>query len=181
MTEPFFGEIQIFAFPYAPEYWAFCNGAALPIRQFSPLYALLGTRYGGDGQTTFKVPNLSARAACSAGTGEGLTPRAVGQAFGVPAVTLTTQQMPAHTHELTAFVQNDTGLRASIPVVGGGLSMPGSNANKPYGGAEPAVPNVPLPPQMVLPAGGGLPHTNQQPYLAVNFCIALQGVFPQFD
>lgn len=181
MTEPYIGEIQLFAFPFAPEGWAFCNGATLPLQQFSTLFSLIGVQYGGNATSNFQLPNFTARAGTSQGTGPGLTPRTAGTTFGAAQVTLTAQQLPAHSHPLTAFISTDTTKRSSVPTSGGSLSMPGLNANKPFGGFKPVVPNVPLPAQMVQPAGGGLAHDNQQPYLAVNFCIALRGVFPSFD
>lgn len=178
MTEPFIGEIQMFGFNFSPSGWAYCNGATLAIQQNSALYSLLGIQYGGNGQTTFQLPNLVARSACSLGQGPGLTPRTMGETFGTPAVTLTTQEMPAHRHVLTAFLQSDTTKRSGTPVSGGGLSQPSANAVKPFSAS---TPTTPMSPNMLKPfTGPNEPHANQQPYLAVNFCIALQGVFPPF-
>jgi microcystin-dependent protein len=179
MTEPFIGQIQPFGFNFAPVNWAFCNGATLGIQQYTALFSLLGIQYGGNGSTTFQLPNFSARAAGGPGTGVGLSPRAVGDTFGVAQVTVTSAEMPAHRHTLTAFAQTDTTKRSGAPVAGGGLSLPGSNAVKPFSNAPP---NAPLSPTMLLPSSGSnQPHSNQQPYLAVNFCIALQGEFPSFS
>jgi microcystin-dependent protein len=179
MTSPFVGEIQMFGFDYNPYGWAFCNGATVPIQQNAVLYSLLGIAYGGNGQSTFQLPNLAARAACSQGTGPGLTPRERGETFGAASVTLTEGQMPAHQHVLTAFQQSDTTKRSGTPTTGGGLSQPGSNAVKPFSSSPPTTP---MSPSMLKPfVGGALPHANQQPYLAVNFCIALTGVFPSFE
>ncbi|MFG3450228.1 MULTISPECIES: phage tail protein [unclassified Stenotrophomonas] len=178
MTTPFIGEIQMFGFDYNPYGWAFCNGTTLPVTQNTVLYSLLGVMYGGNGSSTFQLPNLVTRAACGQGTGPGLTPRRAGDAFGVTAVTLTEQQMPAHQHVLTAFQQGDTTKRSSTPVQGGGLSQPGSSTVKPFSSSPP---NAPMSPTMLKPAAGGAqPHANQQPYLAVNFCIALTGDYPSF-
>jgi len=179
MTTPFLGEIQMFGFSYNPYGWALCNGATVAIQQNTALFSLLGVTYGGNGVSTFQLPNLVSRAACGQGQGPGLTPRTLGETFGVSDVTLTQQQMPAHQHVLTAFQQSDTSKRSGVPVQGGGLSQPGSNAVKPFSSSPPTTP---MSAGMLKPAGGNaLPHANQQPYLAVNFCIALQGVFPIFE
>lgn len=178
MTTPFVGEIQMFGFDFNPQGWAFCNGATLPIQQNTALFALLGVNYGGNGRNTFQLPNLVTRAACGQGQGPGLTPRVMGETFGDAAVTLNQLQMPAHQHVLTAFQQSDATKRSGVPVAGGGLSQPGSNAVKPFSSSPPTTP---MSPGMLKPAAGDtLPHSNQQPYLAVNFCIALQGEFPSF-
>jgi microcystin-dependent protein len=178
MTTPFVGEIQMFGFDYNPYGWAFCNGATLPVTQNSVLYSLLGITYGGNGSSTFQLPNLVTRAACAQGAGPGLTPRRAGDTFGVTAVTLTEQQMPSHQHVLTAFQQSDPAKRSSAPVAGGGLSQPGSNAVKPF---STNPPTTPMSPTMLKPTSGAAqPHANQQPYLAVNFCIALTGDYPVF-
>lgn len=178
MTEPFVGEIQMFGFNFNPRGWAFCNGATLPIQQNTALYSLLGVNYGGNGSTTFQLPNLVARSACSQGQGVGLTARSLGSSFGVSAVTLNTQEMPIHQHTLTAFVQPDATKRGGMPGVGGGISQPSATTVKPF---STATPDTPMSPTMLKPAnGGGQAHENRQPYLAVNFCIALQGVFPSF-
>jgi microcystin-dependent protein len=179
MTDPFIGQIQPFGFNFAPANWAFCNGATLAIQQNTALFSLIGVQYGGNGSTTFQLPNFSARAAGGPGQGPGLSPRAVGDTFGIAQVSLTSAEMPAHQHTLTAFAQTDTTKRSGVPVNGGGLSLPGSNAVKPFSNT---APNTPMSPTMLLPStGGNQPHNNQQPYLAVNFCIALVGVFPSFS
>lgn len=181
MTEPFLGEIQIFGFDFNPSGWAFCSGALLPIQQNTALYSLLGVQYGGDGRTTFQLPNLAARAACSQGSGPGLTPRTMGDTFGLTSVALTEQQMPAHQHGLTAYLQSDATKRTGVPVNGGGLSQPSTNVVKPFIAATPSTPTTLMSPSMLKPSTGtAQAHANQQPYLAVNFCIALQGVFPAF-
>ncbi|MEG0185275.1 MAG: tail fiber protein [Stenotrophomonas sp.] len=179
MTEPFIGQIQMLGFPFAPVGWAFCNGATVNIQQSSTLYALLGTQYGGNGTTNFQLPNLMMRAAASQGTGPGLTPRVMGQNFGAPQIALSESQMPAHRHTLNAYSPTDATRRTGMPVNGGGLALSASNAFKPFSNAPP---NTGMSPAMLTPAAGGnQPHDNQQPYLAVNFCIALQGVFPSFQ
>ncbi len=178
MTEPFIGEIQIFGFNFNPRGWAFCNGATLPIQQNTALFALLGTTYGGNGQTTFQLPNFADRAGCQQGQGPGLTHRSLGEAFGTNTVTLTSTQIPVHNHGINAFSQSDVSKKSGSPSNGSALSSMGSGAAKPFIAAPL---NTTFAPDMIQPsAAGGQPHQNQQPYLAVNFCIALQGVFPSF-
>ncbi|WP_426702273.1 phage tail protein [Rhodanobacter sp. Col0626] len=177
MTTPFLGEIQVFGFNFAPVGWAFCNGATLPIQQYSALFSLLGTSYGGDGVRTFQLPNLTGRAPCSQGTGPGLTLRTIGETFGANTVALDQSSMPAHTHALTIFSQPDTTKRTASPSSGYGI-LPPQNST-PFIGA--VAPNATLAPNTIGPAGGGLPHENRQPYLALNYCIALQGAFPSFN
>ncbi|MBD3827613.1 tail fiber protein [Stenotrophomonas sp.] len=177
MSDCFLGEIQMFGFPYNPSGWAFCNGAMVPLRQNPALYSLIGTRFGGDGQNTFQLPNLTTRAATSQGSGPGLSQRDMGEAFGVAGVSLTLNELPAHTHDLVAYAQA-AAKRVATPVANGALSMPGSNAIKSFSSAPP---NTSMAPNMLAPSGGGGAHENRQPYLAVNFCIALEGQFPYFE
>ncbi|MQW89755.1 phage tail protein [Sinorhizobium saheli] len=176
MTTPFIGEIQLFGFNFAPRGWAFCNGALLLLRQNTALFSLLGTEYGGDGVTNFRLPNFAARAPCNQGSGTGLTPRVAGDAFGEAAVTLTLEQMPSHTHAFTVYNQNDPTKRASSPSAGNSLASPTSSS--PF--ASGAEPDAQFAPGMIGPAGGNQAHENHQPYLAVNFSIALAGEYPSF-
>jgi microcystin-dependent protein len=174
MTQPFIGEIQLFGFNFNPRGWAFANGATLAISQNTALFSLIGVIYGGNGQTTFQLPNFAGRAGCQQGQGPGLTPRTLGQSFGVNTVTLTSNQIPQHNHGINAFVPANT----STPTANGGLSQPLSSANRPFASS---APNTTFAPNMISPSqGGGFPHENQQPYLGVNFCIALQGIYPSF-
>lgn len=175
MTEPFIGQIQIFGFNFAPRGWATCNGVTLPIQQNTALFSLLGTQYGGNGQTTFQLPNFVNRAATQQGPGPGLTPHNIGEVYGVNSVTLTTQQMPAHTHSLNVYNQPTDSKKAASPSINNSLGSPSMSA---FFVATAA--NAPLAPTVLQPAGGGQAHENRQPYLAMNFCIALQGVFPAF-
>lgn len=177
MSDCFLGEIQMFGFPYNPNGWAFCNGAMLPLRQNVALFSLIGTRFGGDGQNTFQLPNLTTRAATSQGTGPSLSQRDMGETFGAVGVNLTPDQLPAHRHDLVAFAQA-AAKRLATPVANGALSMPGSNAIKSFSST---APNTAMAPNMLAPAGANGAHENRQPYLAVNFCIALQGAFPAFE
>jgi microcystin-dependent protein len=174
--EPFIGQIQIFGFNYAPRNWALCNGATLAIRQNTALFSLLGTAYGGDGTTTFMLPNFAGRTGCNQGQGAGLTPRSIGEAFGENSVTLMTDQMPSHSHPFTVYNQTDTSKRTGAPANGSSLVVPQNST--PFSSSGTA--NTQFSPSMGGVAGGNQPHENRQPYLAMNFCIALSGVFPSF-
>jgi microcystin-dependent protein len=178
MTEPYIGQIQTFGFNFNPRGWAFCNGATLPIQQNTALFALLGTQYGGNGQTTFQLPNFAGRAGCQQGQGPGLTQRTLGETFGVNTVTLGINEMPMHNHTVSAFSQTATGSGVGTPVSNGGLSFLASSTTSKTFINTPL--NTTLAPNMILPSTGGQPHQNQQPYLGINFCIALQGIFPSF-
>lgn len=176
MTEPFLGEIQLFAFNFAPAGWASCSGTMLPIQQSSALFSLLGIQYGGNGTTNFQLPNFVNRAGCNQGQGVGLTPRTIGETFGSNDITLTQAEMPAHTHSLTIYNQGDTSKRAASPSTGDALSLP--NSSTPF--LPNAQPNAQFAPNVIGIGGGSQPHENRQPYLAVNFCIALSGAYPAF-
>lgn len=169
MADPFVAEIRIFPFNFPPKGWAFCNGQILPISQNTALFSLLGTVYGGDGKSTFALPDLEGSAAMHPGQGQGLSLRDLGQIGGAESVTLIQSEIPAHTHALT--VSQADGLER-LP--GGQLAATG------IGIGLYAAPGAltQLAPQALPPAGGSLPHNNMQPYLTLNFCIALQGVFP---
>jgi len=170
MSEPFVAEIRIFAGNFAPRGWAFCNGQLLPISQNTALFSLIGTTYGGDGRTTTALPNMEGRAPMHPGRGPGLTSRNLGQKGGVETVTLSEAQMPSHTHTMGAAPvpanQDDAG-NTSI------LSRTiGSNI---YANANNLQPMA----DQVLPAAGGSQfHKNMQPFLTINFIIALQGLYP---
>ena len=173
MSEPFVAEIRIFAGNFAPFRWAFCNGQLMPISQNTALFSLLGTTYGGNGQTTFALPDLQGRAPMHPGSGPGLTPRDLGETGGSDQITLTPNQMPPHTHGLqassaTATSSDPTGNLLASPAANPKFTSLYSNA---VGGAA-------LSPSALSTAGGGQPHNNLQPYLALSFIIALQGVFP---
>lgn len=175
MSDCFIGEIRIFAGNYAPRGWALCNGQLLPLTQNTALYSLLGTTYGGDGKSTFALPNLQGRAPLHPGTGPGLTQRTLGQAGGSPTVSLLESHLPAHTHTPmgdgnggTASTGEPTNNVWGSATSRGGASMYTDNGAR-----------LPMSPYALDPAGGSLPHNNMQPYLGLNFIIALQGVFPQ--
>ena len=169
MSEPFLSEIRIFSFAFAPKGWAACNGQFLPINQNQALFSLLGTVYGGNGQTTFALPNLRGRAPLHEGNGHTL-----GEAAGSSAVTINIQQLPTHIHTLGS----------NMAVVGANtnatLGVPNGNnwANTGKTHWSTSTPNAVMNPQAVTNVGGSQPHTNMQPYCVLNFCIALQGLFP---
>lgn len=177
MTTPYIGEIQVFGFNYVPYGWASCNGATLQVRQFPTLFALIGTQYGGDGVTTFQLPNLTARAPCGQGTGPGLTPRTLGQSFGEVGVQLNETQIPNHTHQLNMSRQPTASLQHAIPATNDGLVTITTTSAFMTGTA----PNTTLSANTVAGVGSNQAHENRQPLLALNFCIALQGDFPSFE
>jgi microcystin-dependent protein len=179
MSDSFVGEIQVFGFSFAPIDWAQCNGATLPISQYSALYSLIGPAYGGNGTTTFQLPNLINNAACSQGQGPGLSLRNVGQAFGTAQVTLASSQTPIHNHTFVLFNQPDTTQRSNKPTTGSALAEPLQLQPFPRAGA---TANVTFAPNMALSSGmpSPLPHENRQPSLAINYCICLVGQFPPF-
>jgi microcystin-dependent protein len=165
MSESFLGEIRIFSFQFAPHGWAMCNGQLLPINQNQALFALLGTTYGGNGQTTFALPNLQARLPMHIGNGH-----VQGEAAGETSHTLTTQEMPAHSHVANA---NKTTSDSLSPA--GKFWGTDTAGDSPY---APAPNGFHLSPTAVSTAGGSQPHNNLAPSLVLNFCIALVGIFP---
>lgn len=167
--DPFVAEIRIFPFNFAPKGWAFCNGQLLPISQNTALFSLLGTTYGGDGRSNFALPDLQGRASMHPGQGPGLSLHDLGEADGVETVTLLQSEMPAHSHALSASVRPADSLNPATLAPGTGNNI--------YVAAAGAT-RTPMSNQALAPVGGGLPHNNMQPYLTLNFCIALQGVFP---
>lgn len=173
MTQPFIGEIRTTAYTFAPAGWATCDGQLLPISSNTALFSILGTYYGGDGRSTFALPDLRGRCALNQGQGPGLTAFSIGESGGVASVTLRTQEMASHPH---AFGVVDAAGTASTPAANAlGESRIGRDAQLQYGtGVTPALMN----PQLLNMAGSNLPHNNMPPYLVINFIIALQGIFP---
>lgn len=169
MSDPFVAEIRIFPFNFAPKGWAFCDGQLLPISQNTALFSLLGTYYGGDGKATFALPDMQGNVPMQPGQGNGLTERFLGEMSGSETVTLLTSEIPVHTHN---FVASQADGISRTP--GGNLAanMIGVNGYAPPGAV------VQMAPQALSPAGGDQPHNNMQPYLTLNFCIALQGIYP---
>jgi microcystin-dependent protein len=170
MSNPFLAEIRIFPFNFAPKGWAFCNGQLMPISQNTALFSLLGTNYGGDGKSNFALPNIQGSAPMHPGQGPGLSLHDLGETGGSDTVTLLQSEMPAHSHGVTASNQQGTDQSPINEMFAGGVggialyAAPGSITQ--------------LASNALTPAGGNQPHNNLMPYLTLNFCIALQGVFP---
>lgn len=175
MSDPFLGEIKMVGFNYAPYGWAFCNGQLLAIVQNTALYSLLGITYGGDGKTNFALPNLQGRIPLHFGAGPGLTSRTQGQTGGCPTVTLTSMQMPVHSHIPTGTSGNE----AVSPENNTWGAFPAGRTPTPAYQSNP--PNVTMNAGALDSAGSGGPHNNMQPYLAVNFIIAMAGIYPVRD
>jgi microcystin-dependent protein len=169
MADPFVAEIRIFPFFFAPKGWAFCDGQLLPLSQNTALFSLLGTTYGGNGQSNFALPNMQGNVPMHPGQGPGLPLYDLGQTGGSETVTLLESEMPAHSHSYMGSQGDALSRTASGQLV---ANMAGVN-----GYATPG-PVVTMAPQALTPAGGSLPHNNMMPYLTLNFCIAMQGVFP---
>jgi microcystin-dependent protein len=169
MSQAFLGTIRLVGFNFAPVNWALCQGQTLPISQYAALFSLLGTYFGGDGQRTFNLPDLRGRGAISQGEGPGLSNYAQGQTGGVETVTLNSAAAPAHTHTMLASAN------ATTPNPGPGLSL-GSPAGavRMYGASSP----TPLNPGSIGPFGSSAAHENREPYLGLNYIIALAGIFP---
>ena len=170
MSDPFIGEIRMFAGNFAPRGWAFCWGQLQSISENDALFTLLGTTYGGDGQTTFALPDLRGRIPVGQGQGPALTNRIIGQQYGAEEVVLLSSQMPGHTH---ALVASGTAATASSPA--GAVVAAQPNDLVFIGGV---TPTVLMRTDLVAPDGGSQPHDNMAPYLCLNFIIALFGIFP---
>ena len=167
MPEPYVGEIRMFAGNFPPNGWMFCEGQPLPISENDVLFQLIGTTYGGDGQETFNLPNLASRVPIHMGTGPDGTTYQIGEMAGTEQETLTTQQIPSHTHPPTG---SSAGANSQTP---GGL-MFAQSINQAYS----FVSAINMSAQVIGPAGGSQPHENTQPFLCINFIISLFGVFP---
>jgi microcystin-dependent protein len=163
----------MFGCGFAPKGWAFCDGQLLPISQNTALFSLLGTYYGGDGKSNFALPNLQGNVPMFWGQAQSGTMYDLGEASGESTVTLTQAETPPHTHALQADPRSAT-LNNPSPQNSLARSTPSSIYKQPAGAATPQ----PLAPGTVQPAGGGLPHNNLMPYLTLNFCIAMQGIYP---
>jgi len=168
MAQPYIGEIRMFGGNFAPAGWAFCNGQTLAISENDTLFTLIGTTYGGDGQSTFNLPDLQGRLPVHQGTNAGTT-FTLGESGGVESVTLTTQQLPIHTHTFVGTTNQAGTTNPPTNIVG---QNPGNNIYI----EDQAF--VALAPQSLLPDGGSQPHDNFQPYLCVSFIISLFGIFP---
>ena len=172
MADPFVAEIRVFPFNFAPKGWAWCNGQLLPISQNTALFSLLGTTYGGNGKSTFALPDLQGSAAMHPGQGPGLSLHDLGEVGGSQTVTLLESELPAHSHSLNAA---NFPADIQIPTPNTALARStGGNAYQNNTGS--GIVNMNF--ASLPPAGSSLPHNNMQPYLTLNFCIAMQGVFP---
>lgn len=168
-TEPYVGQIMSFGGNFAPQGWALCDGSLLPISQYDALFSLIGATYGGDGQTTFALPDLRGRAALHQGQGPGLSSYSLGQNGGVEAVTLTVSQAPPHSHPVLGHSgAGDSPHPAGAVWAGSSVALytAGAAANAAMGASS------------ISPGGGNQPHNNMLPFLTLNFCIALEGIYP---
>lgn len=171
MATPFIAQISLFAGNFAPRGWARCDGQLISIAQNTAVFSLLGTTYGGNGQTNFALPDLRGRSAVHSGEGPGLSERVLGETGGTEAHTLITSEMPAHSHSVAATTTD------------GNHYSPAGNLPAPdtAGGTTPysaAAPNTTMNPAMIRPAGGGQPHNNRPPFLVVMHIMAMEGIFP---
>jgi microcystin-dependent protein len=173
MSQPYVGEIRMFAGNFAPAGWMFCQGQTLPISEYETLFNLIGTTYGGDGQSTFQLPDLQGRVPVHIGTGGGLSTYSLGQNGGTESVTLTTQQIPNHNHQLLA---TDSGPQLSplngVPAVANS-TLKGTNVYNPPSGNP-----ITMPAGSIQNTGGSQPHDNMAPFLVIDFIISLFGIFP---
>lgn len=169
MATPFLSEIRMFGFNYPPRSWTLCNGQLLPIAQNSALFSLLGTNFGGDGITTFGLPNLQGRVPVHFGQGNGLPNYNIGEAYGEENHTLITNELPQHSHVPEADPNN-----ATSPSPAGNVWAKQPDGYLPYASTD----GAPMRPGLLGLTGGNQPHSNMQPYLVVSFCIALQGIYP---
>jgi microcystin-dependent protein len=172
VAQPFIGEIRIFAGSFAPVGWEFCDGQPVPISENEALFQLIGTTYGGDGESTFNLPNLQSRIPIHQGQGGGLTNRVLGELAGVESVTLSSTQMPSHNHALLASQNVGADANPQNQLLAAGTNVQFFRA---------IAPNAPMANTIISPAGGSQPHENLMPYLCVNYIISMFGLFPQFS
>src|SRR5690349_15571020 len=169
--DPFVAEIRIFPFNFAPKGWAFCDGQLLPLSQNTALFSLLGTTYGGDGKSNFALPNMQGNTPMHPGQGPGLSLHDLGETGGTDTVSLLESEIPSHSHTMNASTQDgiDSHPQNNLLAQSIGVGMYNDQATTPF---------VTMNDNSLAPAGGDQPHNNMQPYLTLNFCIALQGVYP---
>jgi len=180
MADPYVGQVSPFAFPFAPINWAYCNGGTVPMNQYTALFSLIGTTFGGDGRSSIGLPNLNGAAPCGAGQGPSLSNRYLGQSFGVATVTIDHTTLPPHQHTASAIGGGRGGGGGSIgnvPLPTAGLAAT-PTAVSPYASGSQ---NAYTSPSAISNNGGGGAHNNLQPYLTVNYCIALLGLYPEFN
>lgn len=192
MSDQFLGEIRPFAGNFAPRGWALCNGQLLAIQQYSALFSLLGTYYGGNGTSNFQLPNIAGVTLFSTGTGPGLSTYVQGETGGAESISLTIPEIPAHSHifnaasagptgtsvanETNAPATNATSLLSNI--VGHNNATPPTNLPSTFGYTHTTPVNTQLNPNSIAPTGSGVPHENRAPFLTISYCIALEGDFP---
>ncbi len=169
MSEPFVGEVRLFAGNFAPSGWAFCDGQLVPISENETLFNLIGTTYGGDGQNTFALPDLRGRVPVHQGSNGQSGSYVIGQQGGVETATLTAAQMPQHTHAMLASTTAASSVHAAADVLGSSATM------NLYGAG---APNMAMDPNAISQLGGGQPHENMPPYVALNYIVSFFGVFP---
>jgi microcystin-dependent protein len=172
--DPFIGQIMLVGFNFAPRGWAFCDGQLFPIAQNSALFSLLGTTYGGNGTTHFALPDLRGRVPLGMGQGPGLTNRTIGEMSGVETVALAQSQMPTHTHSMGVSSQNATAPLGNGLVLARSIDANGDAVKSAVSTSADTL----LSAQSIAPAGGNLPHQNMQPYTAMSYIIALEGIYP---
>lgn len=173
MSTPYVGEIRLFGFGRVPNGWFSCDGSLQSIAEYEVLYTLIGTTYGGDGSSTFALPDLRSRVPIHQGTGPGLSTYVLGQLSGTESVTLTQQQMPAHGHTLLATTNLATATQVGVGVELGALNGDGMYVTDISGSTA-----IAMNPASLTPSGGNQPHDNLMPTLTAQFCIAWAGVFP---
>ena len=181
MSNPFVAEIRLFACNFAPKGWALCAGQLMAISQNTALFSLLGTTYGGNGTSNFALPNLQGMVPIQQGQGAGLSDRVLGESAGEPVVTLLVNEIPSHSHTMNATATPGTATASN----GGQLAFASAGASKTSAGtvanfysSNPNKATTTLSPLAIGVRGQGLPHNNMMPYLGLNYCIALQGIFP---
>jgi microcystin-dependent protein len=172
MSTHYVGEIRLLPYSFAPVGWQLCDGSVLSISDYIALFNLIGTTYGGDGNSTFAVPDLRGRIPIHQGNGNGLTPRVIGELSGSESVTVISTQLPAHSHSFAA-----TSNLAAINAPGNTVELGGLSTDTMYAGAVTAN-NIPLSSATISPAGGSQPHANLMPTLTASFCIAVDGIYP---
>jgi microcystin-dependent protein len=180
VTQPYLGQVQLFGFNFAPLGWALCHGQTLSISQYAALFSVIGTYYGGNGTSTFQLPNLQGAVAIGAGEGAGLSPYSVGETGGTSTVQVLSSQMPPHNHPFAASTATGTTATAAGAQLGVGRYAASGKSGTSYDAYlySSNQPTTGLAPQSVSVAGGNLSHNNMQPYLALSYCIAMTGVFP---
>ncbi|WP_033919722.1 phage tail protein [Sphingomonas sp. 37zxx] len=179
MADPYIGEIKLVAFNFAPRGYLVCDGQLLPIRQFTTLFSVLSNRFGGDGRVDFALPNLQERVPIGQGSGPGLTRRSLGETAGDPVVSLSQMHMPVHSHALNGATLNPANPSQNVAGPAGdtmfGVSAPG------FAYSDVSVPPVAMSPMVIASAGQNQPHENRQPFLALQFVIAIEGIYPAHD